>query len=293
MRELILSHRFSEEEKARLTSRLMVLLAKQAQRYTAGESTSIAAETAQELLESLQYTLMAAIDETDGDYGRLLNDELPELTERGREILGQIFEHTKRLWEAVCRTAPDTENLYYTDTLRGIGDYFRNYDLIFFAHMKPPCIDYPLLLPVDESLAGMSYTREYLRRLLAENLLLSHFDADTLQSLPSAQGMNKKEAYLNLCEQPLTNAVGLSLIKKKAGKLHTGSAEREEIIRLLAFKTHGEREKLLRASAIDVCDFLRITDRFVTEYVTSFALNLLPRLETALEFGDVSNIFIE
>ena len=53
------------------------------------------------------------------------------------------------------------------------------------------------------------------------------------------------------------------------------------------------REEALRASALGICDFLRITDRFVREYVTSFALNLLPRLEAALKFGDVSNIFIE
>lgn len=48
----------------------------------------------------------------------------------------------------------------------------------------------------------------------------------------------------------------------------------------------------LRSSALGICGSLRITDRFVTEYVTSFALNLIPRLEAALEFGDVSNIFI-
>ena len=104
--------------------------------------------------------------------------------------------------------------------------------------------------------------------------------------------MNKNDAYLNLCEQPLTNAVGLSLIKKDVIKLHTDAAERKEITELLIDKNHGEREKLLRSSALGICGSLRITDRFVTEYVTSFALNLLPRLEAALEFGDVSNIFI-
>lgn len=205
MSGLNLSRRLTAEEKERMTYRLMALLAKQAERYTAGESSSIAADTAQELLESLQYTLFVAAGETDGNE-RLLNVDLTDLTVLGREKLRQGLEHTKRLWEAVCRTAPDIENLYYADTLRGIGDYFGRYDLIFFAHMKPPCIDYPLLSPVDESLQGITYTWEYLRRLLAENLLLSRLDAKAVQRVLRAMGMNKKDAYLNLCEQPLTNA---------------------------------------------------------------------------------------
>lgn len=291
MSGLNLSRRLTAEEQERLTYRLMALLAKQAERYTAGESSSIAADTAQELLESLQYTLFVAAGETDGNE-RLLNVDLTDLTELGREKLRQGLEQTKRLWEAVCRTAPDIENLYYADTLRGIGDFLKRYDLIFFAHMKPPCIDYPLLSPVDESLQGITYTREYLRRLLAENLLLSRLDAKAVQRVLRAMGMNKNDAYLNLCEQPLTNAVGLSLLKKDVRKIGINDAERKKITELLIYKTHGELKKLLRCSALGICGSLRITDRFVTEYVTSFALNLIPRLEAALEFGDVSNIFI-
>ena len=75
-------------------------------------------------------------------------------------------------------------------------------------------------------------------------------------------------------------------------KIGINDAERKKITGLIIYKTHSEREKLLRSSALGICGSLHITDRLVTEYVTSFALNLLPRLEAALEFGDVSNIFI-
>ena len=291
MSGLNLSRRLTAEEKERFAYRLMALLAKQAKRYTAGESSSIAADTAQELLESLQYTLFVAAGETDGNE-RLLNEDLTDLTELGREKLRQGLEQTKRLWEAVCRTAPDIENLYYADTLRGIGDFLKRYDLILFAHMKPPCIDYPLLSPVDESLQGITYTREYLRRLLAENLILSRLDAKAVQRVLRAMGMNKNDAYLNLCEQPLTNAVGLSLLKKDVRKIGINDAERKKITELLIYKTHGEREKLLCAAANNICNSMQITDDYVRDYTALFARSLLPRLEAALEFGDVSNIFI-
>ena len=104
--------------------------------------------------------------------------------------------------------------------------------------------------------------------------------------------MNKNDAYLNLCEQPLTNAVGLSLIKKDVIKLRTDTAERKEITELLIYKTHGEREKLLCAAANNICNSMQITDDYVRDYTALFARSLLPRLEAALEFGDVSNIFI-
>ena len=74
-------------------------------------------------------------------------------------------------------------------------------------------------------------------------------------------------------------------------KIGINDAERKKITELLIYKTHSEREKLLRSAALGICGSLRITDRFVTEYVTSFALNLIPRLEAALPAGDLTGVF--
>ena len=166
MNELTQSPVFSAEGAQTFDARLISLLAWQTRKYTKGESSSVTVETAQELLASLRYTLAVVTEETHMPRERLLTEELTPLIRQGQELLRGRLERAEQLWTAAGRTEPGLRNVYYADTLRGIGDYFKHYDLYFFAHMKPPCIDYPLLIAADEALQGMYFTEEYLKRVL-------------------------------------------------------------------------------------------------------------------------------
>ena len=223
---------------------------------------------------------------------RLLTEELTPLIRQGQELLRGRLERAEQLWTAAGRTEPGLRNVYYADTLRGIGDYFKRYDLYFFAHMKPPCIDYPLLIAADESLQGLDFTEQYLKRVLTENLFLRRFDGSAVRELLSAVDGDIEEAYLNLCEQPLINAMGLALLGRDARRLHIGDTEREEITTLLQGKTQEQRRRLLRGAVLELCGALHITDEWSRGYLTMFADSLLPRLDAALAAGDVSNVFI-
>ena len=292
MNELTQATAFSVEGTQTFDARLVALLAWQTRKYTKGESTSVTVETARELLASLRYTIAVVTEETHIPQERLLTEELPPLIRQGQKLLQGRLERAKRLWAAVCRTAPGLRNVYYADTLRGIGDHFRRYDLYFFAHMKPPCIDNPLLIAADEALQGLDFTEEYLKRVLTENLILSRFDANAVRELLRTGHGNIEEEYLNLCEQPLTNALGLELLGKDARSLRMGNAEQEELLYLLESKTLEHRRQLLRGAAIELCGELETGDAWSRGYVAAFAESLLPRLDAALWAGDVSNIFI-
>lgn len=292
MNELMQSQVLSEEDAQTLTLRLVDLLAWQARKYTKGESSSVTVETAQELLASLRYTLAVVTKELPLPYNRRPTEELPPLIRKGQAILQDRLEETKRLWAAVGQTAPDIHNGYYADTLRGIGDYIKRYDLYFFAHLKPPGIDYPLLIAASESLQGLDFTEEYLQRMLTENLLLRRFDSRAVRELLLAIDGDLEEAYLNLCEQPLVNSIGLSLLGKDARRLRIGDAEREAITALLQGKTREQRRRLLHGAVLELCGALHITDEWSRGYLARFADSLLPRLDAALAADDVSNIFI-
>ena len=168
--ELIPSNLFSSDDLQILLPRLWELLGKQTERYTMGESTSVTVEAAQELFASLWYTITLAMDETHTPYSRLLSEELIPFLKQGQTILQDKLEGAKRLWEMVCRTASDIKNFYYTDTLRGIGDYLRRYDLYYFAHRKPLCIDYPLLNALSETMHGLTYTEQYLKCIYSQDV---------------------------------------------------------------------------------------------------------------------------
>lgn len=291
MNELTQSPVFSAEGAQTFDARLISLLAWQTRKYTKGESSSVTVETAQELLASLRYTLAVVTEETHMPRERLLTEELTPLIRQGQELLRGRLERAEQLWTAAGRTEPGLRNVYYADTLRGIGDYFKHYDLYFFAHMKPPCIDYPLLIAADEALQGMDFTEEYLKRVLTENLILSRFDGGAVGALLRTVHGGIEEAYLNLCEQPLTNALGLTLLGKDVRSLSTGKAEQEGLLYLLRSRTR-ERRQLLRGAAIKLCGELQISDAWSRGYVTAFAESLLPRLGAALSAEDLSNIFI-
>lgn len=293
MNELMQSPVLSGEDAQSLTLRLIDLLAWQARKYTKGESTSVTVETAQELLSSLRYTLAVVTEETHMPYKRLLTEELPPLIRQGQAILQARLEQTKRLYAAVCQTAPGIPNGYYADTLRGIGEYFKRYDLYFFAHMKPPCIDYPLLIAADETMQGLDFTEQYLRRILTENMFLRCFDSRAVRELLLAVDGDIEEAYLNLCEQPLINAMGLALLGTDTRRLCIERAEREAITVLLQDKTQEQRRRCLRGAVINLCCALHVTDEWSRGYLIRFAESLLPRLDAALAAGDVSNVFIE
>ena len=196
------------------------------------------------------------------------------------------------MWEAVCRTAPEIQNFYYADTLRGIGDYLRRYDLCYFAHRKPLCIDYPLLNAPSETMHGLTYTEQYLKCMLAENLLIHGFEKNAVICVLQTVAPNYQEYYLNLCEQSITNVLGLAIIRKNVRTLHLGHEEQAEILEMMQNRSSEKQRELLHVAALSICDQMDITDKWIMDYVTSFSDTLLPRIEAALERVDLSHIFI-
>ena len=290
--DLIPSNLFSGDDLQILLPRLWALLGKQTERYTMGDSTSVTVEAAQELLASLWYTITLVMDETHTPYSRLLSDELMPFVKQGQSILQDKLKAVKRLWEAVCRTSPEIRNSYFSDTLRGIGDYLRRYDLCYFAHRKPLCIDYPLLNAPSETMHGLTYTEQYLKCMLAENLLIHGFGKDDVIRVLQTVAPDYQEHYLNLCEQPITNALALALVRKNVRTLHLGHEELAELLEMMQNKSKAKQRESLHAAALSVCDQMGITDNWIIDYVTSFSDTLLPRIDAALERMDLSHIFI-
>ena len=101
-----------------------------------------------------------------------------------------------------------------------------------------------------------------------------------------------QEHYLNLCEQSVTNALGLAIIRKNVRTLHLGHEEQAEILEMMQNRSREKKRELLHAAARSICDQLEITDKWIIDYVTSFSDTLLPRIEAALERMDLSNIFM-
>jgi len=280
-----LSAPLTGEEQAQIMSRLAPLLKTQAEKYLAGDSTSLPAETAEALLRSLVYTLRFAL-EADGLPERaLLTAELPPLLLRGQAALAARVEETHALWSRVCLTAPPLENVFYRDTLTELGRFFGRYDLRYFAHRIPCAIDYPLCVPVSESLEGVSYVGEWLRRLALENWFLSRFPAENAASALARCCPDYKDMPLNLCEPVLTDALGLAALDRDIFPLTFSAADRDSL------RTVLRRPGAPDAAAQNVLAQLAPCPIGAAAYVSAFVSALRPRLAAALETGGLGGVF--
>ena len=96
----------------------------------------------------------------------------------------------------------------------------------FRPHPEGSGIDYQLMLPVSEKALGIEYIILWLRELLLENYILSRFEAKAVRSVLLRVCPFYPELIINLCENPLQNAIGLILLQKDPFSLYITHSDR-------------------------------------------------------------------
>ena len=122
--------------------------------------------------------------------------------------------------------------------------------------------------------------------------MIHGFEKNAVVCVLQTVASDYQEHYLNLCEQSITNAIGLAIIRKNVRTLHLGHEEQAEILEMMQNRSCEKQRELLHAAALSICDQMEITDRWIIDYLTSFSDTLLPRIEAALECMDLSHIFM-
>lgn len=261
---------------------LYPILERQARLYTMGETSSLPLESMRELLHSIRF----CIETHTMQWGlSAQNTPLLELFEAGQRDVWQFTEQARRLHAHVRRYDPNYGSIACRDTTAEIGDFFRHYDLRFFAHDIPCMIDYPLCLPVPESLEGVRFIGEYLRRLLLEHRFCGCFARDTAVRMLSRFQPEYRELVLGLFEPVFTCAVGLSLLKKDATSLYLSAADCERLHNLFQPWTADAAPALLKEAVNRLCIQFRLWDTSMREYLLQAAAGLPPLLLNATRAG--------
>ena len=119
-------------------------LLKQQARLYAPDSTSLPAETAAALAESILLTLGA-----DRNPAVLLSADLHAAFRQGQRRLSQKLTLSQHLLQAALASRPQAENRSLSDTLNSLKSFSKRWDLRFFAQEIPCDIDYQLSQPVS------------------------------------------------------------------------------------------------------------------------------------------------
>ncbi len=257
----------SPEQQQKMLGQMYLLMDKQVKSYHKhrhmGSNSSVPAELAQELMESIVYTTNLA-------GGIYAHPNLEEALRFGQEILEQKRMKAGKLLELVDATAPGWQTECRWEALAYLRQYLCNYDCLHLAHKGPDCLFYPILIAQPEEIRGIDSCLFYLHILWIENQIMAGFPEETLEAfwdrLPAAT--------LNQCEQLLLNGIAKVLLGTKNKSLLLLPEEHVTVSVLLMRAT----EETLHNAANLLCQWLGLTDDNAKDYVHAVISQLLCRM---------------
>ena len=271
----------SPEEQQRIMEQMYLLMGKQVQSYHKhrhmGNNSSVPVELAQELMESIEYT----IGLVGGVYA---HRNIEQALVLGQEILESRLSKAKSMLELVNGTAPQWQTECRWEALRYLRHYLEQYDLLHLAHKVPEDLFYPILISPPEGIQGIDSCIFYLNILWIENQIMAGVPEDALEQfwdrLPAAT--------LNQCEHLLINGIGKALLRTGIDPLVFETEEHMQLIVALMSPT----EERLRAAAKLLCEWLDLKDENARMYVESVVPQLTMWISDNIRGGILENIFV-
>lgn len=282
----------TQEEQQVLLGRLYELLIKQVNKYNGLDSTSMASEKVQDILESLFYTLEVVV-QSGISKDEILKGDINEIIKTGQTILKEKKKSVKVEWKLLFESIPHIQNVYFLTTVRNLAMFFEQYNLYYEAHDIPCSIDYWPICPMPDYLKGLSYIEEYISRIQVENDFLNCFDLQKLDLLYEKYMPGYKELLFNLCEPVLTNTVGLSLLKKDIRQLYISEVDRSKLFELLVGKDEMDIKIMIDNEIINVCKKIGMKGAYELSYFKQAVSGMYLRIYEALKNGDLSYVFID
>ncbi len=279
------------EDLAVFERRFRRLIERRTAMYTMGDSTSVPKHVAVDLLRSVSFVLGIDLERPEIPE-RLLAVDLDDEFRRRLAEIDRKVQLSGELWREVVATMPPIPSIALHDTIAAIGDFPKSYDFRSMAHEIPAVFDYPLCHPVPETLLGVDYINEYLRRLLIETDFLRRFDVDACIRVLEGSSPDFEDLLVNLYEPVATNAIGLALIGADLSALRISDEGRAEIALRLGPLMGVGRERAMREAALATGDYVGVHDGGAVEYLAALTPELLPRIEVALARGDLRGVFV-
>ena len=166
--------------------------------YTAGESTSIAEEEAEQLLGSMAYVLgVQSLDEPSAVAVLACDDPLGAFEER-RAALERGAASTANAWREVAATMPQIPNKSLVETMESIAEVHRRYNTYFSAQEVPAELTYQPHGFDGRGLLGIDAVESWLDAARDEAAWLARFSADDLMRVLEVRAPGYLDATISL-----------------------------------------------------------------------------------------------
>lgn len=246
----------NQGDQQRILAQLYALMGQQVRSYHAqrhmGSNSSVPVELAQELMESMEYTINLA-------GGVYAHENVEQALRFGQAILEEKVEKARALLELVRATGPRWQTEYRWEALGDLGRYLEGYDPLHLAHRGPEGLYYPVLISPPEGARGMELCLFYLNILWFENQIMAGVPEEALEALWD----RLPAGTVNQCEQVLINGIGKALLGTGLGSLVFDGEEHMA----LGFMLMEVPEERLEEAARVLCRWLELRDENAREYV--------------------------
>lgn len=279
----------SPEEQALVMEQLYRILAHQVKSYQASgrmrASSSIRTELAQELLGSVLCTLEQA-------GGIRAWKDLQAGLNAGRKRLREQWNAASKKLLLVESSLPGWAEECRMEVLQQLRHFLQSYDLLHLAHLKADTGCFPLVVPISDSFSGAAHALAVLDQLWFENQIMAAFPDEALQHFQNIFCQFDRGLCENQCTQLLVNAVGKQRLKASLDELTFLPRERDALWAKLSDKGSGTPAQQLMDSLEQINAHFAFPDAHAFSHARKAVLSYVPRLTTALEFGDLTAIFV-
>lgn len=260
---------------------MYVLMGKQVQSYHKhrhmGCNSSVSVELAQELMESMEYTM----NQSGGIYA---HSNVEEALQKGQEILEERVSKAKSMLDLVQATAPGWQTECRWETLRYLRHYLETYDHLHLAHRGPEELYYPILISTPEGIRGIDLCCFYLSIFWIENQIMAVVPEAVLDSFWDRLPAGTQ----NQCEHLMINGMGKALI---GANLDSLTFEPEEQMKVMIAMLTATEEKI-KAAVERLCVMLDLKDGNARQYVGAAASILSMWTGENVTDCNIGNIFL-
>ncbi len=282
-----------------IQEQVMLLLKDLIIRYTKGESTSIKTETAEELLNSIYYSIdacISSIEDPEAGIALLKSASIKEIYDKGVEVVALVFKEAKQLCQKIVRNKLDVPlEVYNTSVTEDLPEFFEHYSVVFGAHDTSCSTDYPLIFD-DMNVRGIFYMKNYLENLDIETQFCRLFCKADIDMTLAAYGrtcrIDYKESPVNLFEVLVNNSIFSAISGNAASKLIITTSQYEIIHRKLTGLDYQQVEDVIKAAVEKVCIDLHIDQPKLAEYIRRYKKDFVLRVLNAVKNNNLNNIVI-
>lgn len=288
------NHLLENSKVEKIRYELAELLAKETDRFTGGESSSILIEEAQHLLQAICYTIgiyLKSKQDVNTQIEILKSEKIPVLFYRGLDVIADYIKMAESTIKQIQSESLKINNLAYHDTIwEGVPEFFHDYEPEFASCDSPGTIDYPLCNEVKGGM-GIEYLKEYVERLKLENDFCRLFKEKQIELLLQGYHKDYKNLLINLYELLLTNALGCIMLDKDILQLNITKEEREWLQNKLSKVTSEKLDYMMKKAFDDICKELKLKSDQI-EYGSVALSQIILRLKLNLENNSLKQQFI-